>query len=84
MNKFAAVITMNTDSNRFKAFAANNKHLDFEIYKGISGATVPRDRRIAAGLATEELVDKPDLIPYPIDQYPCGHSRSPMDIMRQG
>lgn len=61
MNKFAAVITMNTDSNRFKAFAANNKHLDFEIYKGISGATVPRDRRIAAGLATEELVDKPDL-----------------------
>ena len=24
------------------------------------------------------------LIPNPIDQYPCAHSRSPMDMMRQG
>jgi GR25 family glycosyltransferase involved in LPS biosynthesis len=61
MNKFAAVITMDTDCNRFQAFAENNKHLEFEIFKGISGATMPRDRRIAAGFVTEEIADIPDL-----------------------
>ena len=33
---------------------------------------------------TIETIRRAMLIPIPIDQYPCAHSRNPMDMMRQG
>jgi len=57
MNKFAAVITMDTASNRFHAFSSNNQHLRFDVFKGISGASIPRDHRVAAGFVTPEMAD---------------------------
>jgi GR25 family glycosyltransferase involved in LPS biosynthesis len=55
MNTFAAVITMNTGTNRFKAFSRNNKHLEFQVFQGISGAHISKEARVASGLVTAEL-----------------------------
>lgn len=57
MNKFAAVITMDTNTNRFRAFARNNSHLDYQVFQGISGKHISREDRIAGGLVTAELAE---------------------------
>lgn len=55
MNKFAAVITMDKNSNRFRAFSENNKHLQFKIFQGISGEYISKEDRLAGGFVTPEL-----------------------------
>ena len=51
----AKVITMNTQSARFKAFEFNNQHLQYDIFMGLSGKSLSSDDRIAAGFVTPEL-----------------------------
>ena len=43
-----------------------------------------RETFLILGFDTEYKTPPEALIPNPIDQYPCAHSRRPMDMMRQG
>ena len=50
----------------------------------------PQARRLLAlaaiyeGATRTRAAEIGGVIPNPIDQYPCAHSRRPMDMMRQG
>ena len=57
MNKFAAVISMDTNTNRFRAFASNNKHLEYQVFQAISGKHISKEDRVAGGLVTAKLVE---------------------------
>jgi len=57
MDKSASVITMNTDSHRLRAFAANNRYLDYIIFQGISGKHIAKEDRIAGGLVTPQMAE---------------------------
>ncbi len=50
------VITLDTDSRRYRDFATTNSHLPFEPFIGVRGSELANDQRISCGLATPELV----------------------------
>jgi hypothetical protein len=41
-------------------------------------------RRYADEVSVKKRGERLEVIPSPIDQNPCAHLRSPMDMMRQG
>ena len=51
------VITLDPDSARFAAFRSANSRLRFHALKGIRGADLSRDMRIANGLVTQQALD---------------------------
>jgi GR25 family glycosyltransferase involved in LPS biosynthesis len=48
------VISLDPQSSRFKAFANANKHLNYSIFVGIRGASVPPQERVSKGLLTRD------------------------------
>ena len=61
MDKFAAVITMDQESPRFKAFTENNSHLDFAIFNAVAGEDIGVTDRVSAGVVTPELAATADM-----------------------
>ena len=55
MAVIAKVITINTESDRFKSFQTNNQHLKYDIFMGIQGKDLSIVDSVAAGFVTPEL-----------------------------